>query len=146
MNDSKSATAHIFTVPIKNVRLFVSSTVWESTALTFRGHPRHLIAGSCTVGGILAFPASLGSFNRQSFPAPAVRFGQKETVVCPAGHELHSISRFALSSSKYIWLICCVSPSLPVGVGAISGITLYFQKCSSSAMRLSKTALSLIIL
>ena len=41
------------------------------------------------------------------------------------------------------WLL---SPSLPVGTGGISGITLYFQKCSSLAMRLFRTSLSVVIL
>ena len=65
MNDSKSATAHIFTVPIKNVRLFFLQPLGIHT-LTFRGHPRHLIAGSCTVGGILHFQLHL-LFNRSLF-------------------------------------------------------------------------------
>lgn len=52
MNDGKPAAAYIFAVLVENIRLLFPQTLGIHT-LTFRGHPRYLIAGSCTVGSIL---------------------------------------------------------------------------------------------
>ena len=52
MDNGKPATAHIFTVLIKNVRLFLLQPLGIHT-FTFGGHPRHLIARCCAIGSIL---------------------------------------------------------------------------------------------
>ena len=52
MDNGKPATAHIFTVLIKNVRLFLLQPLGIHT-FTFGGHPRHFIARCCAIGGIL---------------------------------------------------------------------------------------------
>ena len=58
MNDSKSATTHIFTVLIENIRLFLLQPLRIHT-FAFGGYPRHLIARCCAVGCILHFQLDL---------------------------------------------------------------------------------------
>lgn len=65
MDNGKPATAHIFTVPIENIGLFFLQTLGVYP-FTFGGHPRHLIARCCTIGGVLHLQLHL-LFNRDFF-------------------------------------------------------------------------------
>ena len=65
MDNGKPATAHIFTVLIKNVRLFLLQPLGIHT-FTFGGYPGHLVARCCTIGGVLHLQLHL-LFNRGFF-------------------------------------------------------------------------------
>ena len=52
MNDSESAAAYIFAVPIENIGLFFLQTLGIHT-LAFGGYPRYLITRCCAIGSIL---------------------------------------------------------------------------------------------
>ena len=93
MNDGEPAAAYIFAVLIENVRLLFPQTLGIHT-LAFRGHPRHLIAGSCTVGGILHFQLHL-LFNSSLFLLQLFDLVRKRLSFVQQVTNCIQISRFA---------------------------------------------------
>lgn len=144
MDNGKPAAAYILAVPIENIGLFFLQTLGVYP-FTFGGYPRYLIARCCAISGILHLQLDLLLnscfllFHLLDLIRKLLPLVQQITDGIQIGSFVSIICRVQL-----IDLLCI--PSLPVGTGGISGITLYFQKCSSLAMRLFRTSLSVVIL
>lgn len=144
MDNGKPAAAYILAVPIENIGLFFLQTLGVYP-FTFGGYPGHLVARCCAISGILHLQLDLlldGRFllfHLLDLIRKLLPLVQQITDGIQIGSFVSIICRVQL-----IDLLCI--PSLPVGTGGISGITLYFQKCSSLAMRLFRTSLSVVIL
>lgn len=144
MDNGKPAAAYILAVPIENIGLFFLQTLGVYP-FTFGGYPRHLIARCYAIGGVLHLQLHL-LFNRGFFLLQLFDLIRKFLPLVQQVADGIQIGSFVsiICRVQLIDLLCI--PSLPVGTGGISGITLYFQKCSSLAMRLFRTSLSVVIL